>query len=87
MKKIVIMANPMASLPIIPARFPNRLPQPARPASIILFPAMNSPAIAPITGPTNKPTIPKKHSRALKSKKIAVTISISSSSKSSKPNG
>src|SRR5438067_4427095 len=45
MKKIVIMTSPITSLAIIPPRFPIKLPQPARPASIILFPARNSPAI------------------------------------------
>src|SRR5207253_11455978 len=50
----------MSSRPIIAPRFPMKLPQPARPASIIRLPAMNSPVMAPITGPTNNPMIPKK---------------------------
>src|SRR5438132_3283896 len=58
-KKIVIITSAITNLPIIPPRFPNKLPQPARPASIILLPATNSPRIAPITGATNKPMIPK----------------------------
>src|SRR6266550_6222240 len=59
-KKIVIITSAIINLPIMPPRFPNKLPQPARPASTILLPATNSPKIAPITGPTNKPIIPKK---------------------------
>ncbi len=59
-RKIVIIATAMTSSPIIAPRFPSKLPQPARPASIIRLPAMNSLATAPITGPTNKPMIPKK---------------------------
>src|SRR5207245_4611486 len=50
MRQNVIIASAITSLPIVPARLPSRLPHPARPASIILFPAMNSRARARITG-------------------------------------
>jgi hypothetical protein len=58
-RKIVIIASAITNFAIIPPRLPRKLPQPARPASTILFPAMNSPAIAPMTGPIKRPMIPK----------------------------
>src|SRR5947199_2601803 len=38
-RKIAIIARPMTSLPSIAPMFPSKLPQPARPASIIRLPA------------------------------------------------
>src|SRR4029077_17782598 len=52
-RKMVIIASAMMSLASMAPMFPSKLPHPARPASIMRLPAMTSPMIAPITGPTN----------------------------------
>jgi hypothetical protein len=49
------IASAITSLARMPARFPSTVPQPARPALTRRFPAMSSPAIAPISGPTSRP--------------------------------
>src|SRR4029077_10969556 len=58
-RKIEIIASAIISLASIAPMFPNKLPHPARPASIMRLPAMTSPTIAPTPGPTNKPIRPK----------------------------
>src|SRR5438477_1819931 len=58
-RKITIIMSPIKSFAMTPVRPPRKVPQPARPAFMISFPPISSPAIAPITGPTKSPNNPK----------------------------
>src|SRR5213076_2886032 len=52
-RKITIIMSPMKSFAMTPVRPPRNVPQPARPAFMISFPPISSPAIAPITDRKN----------------------------------